>query len=323
MAYPSDTSLNYVTQTVNPTRPVIMGPAANPSQSDVEVMRQYIESLPQDLSYREELMSTQLWKSVKGELLGTLLLTVVGCGASLSFQPGSAASHAVTLQVSLAFGLVIASLVQWTGPVSGAHMNPSVSLALLVTRHISMLRAGLYIVAQCVGALVGAAVLYGLTPSEQRGLVSLGACEPSEHLHPSQAFGLEFLGTLVVILTILSNADPARTNSGSKALSVGLSYTAAHLLAFPYTGAGLNPARAFGPAVVAGRWRLHWVYWVGPILGGIIGGLTYEYSQVTSQSTQQLKRSFRRKSAREMMRDHSALSNNETVFTALSNDCRE
>ncbi|XP_076357977.1 aquaporin AQPAe.a-like [Tachypleus tridentatus] len=322
MAHPTIPSLDYDPQTVSPTRVAMMGSIISPSQSTVEVMRRYIESLPQDMTFREEITSSQLWKSLKGELLGTLLLTVVGCGASLSVQPDSAAVQAVTLKVSLAFGLVIASLVQWTGPVSGAHMNPSVSIALLVTRHISVLRASLYIVAQCAGALAGAAVLYGLTPLEQRDSVSLGACEPSKHLHPSQVFGLEFLGTLLVVLTILSNADPARTDSGSKALSVGFSYTAAHLLAFPYTGAGLNPARVLGPAVVTGRWRLHWVYWIGPMLGGIIGGFTYEYNQDTSRTTQQLKRSFRRKSAREMMRDHSALSNNETEFTAISNDCR-
>ncbi|XP_013774603.1 aquaporin AQPcic-like [Limulus polyphemus] len=295
MAHPTISSLDYDPQSVSPARVAMMGSAMSPSQSTVEVMRRYIESLPQDMTYREELTSSQLWKSLRGELLGTLLLTVVGCGASLSVQPDSAAVQAVTLKVSLAFGLVIASLVQWTGPVSGAHMNPSVSIALLVTRHISVLRAGLYMVAQCVGALAGAAVLYGLTPLEQRDSASLGACEPSKHLHPSQAFGLEFLGTLLIILTILSNADPARTDSGCKALSVGFSYTAAHLLA---------------------------VYWVGPMLGGIIGGFTYEYNQDTSRTTQQLKRSFRRKSAREMMHDHSALSNNETEFTAISNDCR-
>lgn len=295
--------------------------------SPVAVMRRYMDSLPPDMSMKEEVRTSQLWKAVRTEFLATVLLTIFGCGSCWVHKvPPTDLSVGLEIKVSLAFGVTVATLVQCLGPVSGGHMNPAVTLSLAVTRHISALRAGLYVVAQCLGGLVGAVILYGLTPEDSRVSAGLGATEPSDNLHLSQVFGLEFLGTLMVVLTVQANVDPMRTDLGFRALSIGLAYTAAHLFTFRYTGASLNPARSLGPAVVTNSWKCHWVYWIGPLMAGFIGGFTYEYSR-DSSSASSLRRSFRRKNpfhrggTGEMIRDNSGgVSSNETEMTAASND---
>ncbi|GIY41786.1 aquaporin-4 [Caerostris darwini] len=288
--------------------------------SPVETMRRYMDSLPQDLSLKEELTDQHFWKAVRTEFLATLLLTVLGCGSCLRWKAPPTDHDQITmaiveLRVALAFGLAVATLVQCVGQVSGGHMNPAVTVALLVTRHISVARSAAYVLAQCLGGLAGAGILYGLTPQGQRLSAGLGATEPAVGVAASEAFGMEFLASVVVVITVLSNMDPQRTEMGCKSLSIGFSYMVGHLMAFPYTGASFNPARSFGPAIVTNTWRLHWIYWVAPVLGGIIGGVTYDYTQ-EYHPQQTLRRSFRKKggiTARDQIqRDLSALSNNET-----------
>ncbi|KAF8768105.1 lens fiber major intrinsic protein-like [Argiope bruennichi] len=291
------------------------GKLTNPNNvySPVETMRRYMESLPQDLTLKEELTDQHFWKAVRTEFLATLLLTVLGCGSCLRWKAPPSdqmTASAVELRVALAFGLGVATLVQCVGQVSGGHMNPAVTVALLVTRHISLARSAAYVLAQCLGGLAGAGILYGLTPQGQRLSAGLGATEPADGVAASEAFGIEFMASVVVVITVLSNMDPQRTEMGCKSLSIGFSYVVGHLLAFPYTGASFNPARSFGPAIVTNTWRLHWIYWVAPVLGGIIGGVTYDYTQ-ESHSHQSLRRSFRKKPARDL----SALSNNETELS--------
>ncbi|GFR22638.1 aquaporin-4 [Trichonephila clavata] len=133
-------------------------------------MRRYIDSLPQDLTLREELTDQHFWKAVRTEFLATLLLTVLGCGSCLRWKApptDQITASAVELRVALAFGLGVATLVQCVGQVSGGHMNPAVTIALLVTRHISVARTAAYVLAQCLGGLAGAGILYGLTPGSK------------------------------------------------------------------------------------------------------------------------------------------------------------
>lgn len=197
-------------------------------------MRRYMDSLPVDYTLREELTDQRFWKAVRTEFLATLLLTVLGCGSCIRFKAppvDSATAGAVELRVALAFGLAVATLVQCVGTVSGGHMNPAVTVALLVTRHISAARTACYVAAQCLGGIAGAGVLYGLTPPGQRPSAGLGATEPAEGVAASEAFGFEFLASVVVVITVLSNMDPRRTEMGCGALSIGFSYVVGHLLA--------------------------------------------------------------------------------------------
>lgn len=202
--------------------------------SPVEAMRRYMESLPQDFTVKEELTDLHFWKAVRTEFLATLLLTVLGCGSCLRWKApptDQITASAVELRVALAFGLAVTTLVQCIGQISGGHMNPAVTVALLVTRHITVTRGAAYVMAQCLGGLAGAGILYGLTPHGQRTSAGLGATEPAVGVAASEAFGMEFLASVVVVITVLSNMDPQRTEMGFKSLSIGFSYVVGHLLA--------------------------------------------------------------------------------------------
>ena len=137
---------------------------------------------------------------------------------------------------------------------------------------IGLVKGLLYVVAQCVGAIVGAAVLSILIPGEAgaSGLSGINA---------GQGFGIEFIITLVLVLVVFAAAADGNNSGsvrGSAPLAIGLSITTCHLFAIPLTGSSMNPARTLGPSVIFNSWANHWVYWVGPILGGVTAALIYQ-----------------------------------------------
>lgn len=235
-------------------------------RSPVEAMRRYIESLPEEITFKEEILSYQFWKAVRTEFLATLLFIVFGCGSCLSYSslPPKFISNLVSnissvdimfdnrlqnrskneinfeievleLKVSLVFGLTSATLIQCMGQVSGCHLTPAITLSLLVTRRLTILRCFLYMCVQCLASIVATAILYGLLNSEQRQHSGLGLTLPNEHLNASQAFGYEFLSTFIVVLSYLVNSDPQRIDAGFKSLSIGFAYTVAHLFSVSKT----------------------------------------------------------------------------------------
>lgn len=221
-------------------------------------------------------------RALTAEFTGTLLYVFVACGAAAAVaKEGGAesiggAGPAGSVQIALAFGLTYAVITHCFAHISGAHINPVVTLALLVTRKIKMARAVCYVGAQILGAVVGAAILDSVTGEED--MASLGALRVSSSLKSGEAFGLEFMLTFMLVVVIFATIDPERLVAGSVnsgPLHIGLAVTAAHLFGLPFTGAGLNPARAFGPALVADVWDDHWCYWLGPITGGTFAGLLY------------------------------------------------
>ncbi|XP_050690660.1 aquaporin AQPAn.G-like isoform X2 [Eriocheir sinensis] len=220
-----------------------------------------------------ELAKVSTWKAVVAELIGTMLLTLIVCGSCITWDK---TQPPTIVQISFAVGIIVASMVQAIGHVSGGHINPAVTCGMLVTRYVSVSRALLYIVAQCLGALAGSGILKGITPEANQG--NLGMTMLGEGVNQGQAFGVEVLMTFILVLTIFGVCDEHRGDiKGSAPLAIGLAVTCAHLAAIPYTGAAMNPARSFGPAVVTGIWEDHWVYWAGPILGGIAAALIYNY----------------------------------------------
>ncbi|XP_025856078.1 aquaporin-5 isoform X5 [Vulpes vulpes] len=202
---------------------------------------------------RKEVCSVAFLKAVFAEFLATLIFVFFGLGSALKW-PSALPS---ILQIALAFGLAIGTLAQALGPVSGGHINPAITLALLVGNQISLLRAAFYVAAQLAGAIAGAGVLYGLAPLNARGNLAVNS----------------------LALCIFSSTDSRRTSPvGSPALSIGLSVTLGHLVGIYFTGCSMNPARSFGPAVVMKRFgSAHWVFWVGPIVGAILAAILYFY----------------------------------------------
>jgi MIP family channel proteins len=220
----------------------------------------------------DDLRSPLFWRAILAEFIGTLVLTFIGCMSCIGWEE----SYTPTIvQISLAFGLSVATIVWAIGHVSGGHINPAVTAGMLVTRKISLAKGLLFIVAQSLGAVSGAALLKVITPVHARG--ALGATTVNDHLSPGQAMGVEALVTFVLVLTVFGSCDNKRSDlNGSAPLTIGLSVTMCHLAAIKYTGSSMNPARTLGPAVVMGIWHEHWVYWCGPILGGVVAALIYE-----------------------------------------------
>ncbi|KAL8163682.1 UNVERIFIED_CONTAM: Aquaporin-5 [Gekko kuhli] len=217
-----------------------------------------------------EAYSLAFFRAIAAEFLATMIFVLIGIGFALNWPsalPG-------VLQISLAFGLAIATLAQSVGHVSGAHINPAVTVALLVAQKISVLRAVAYIIAQMLGAIAGAGVIHQITPVEIRGGLAVNGLQ--NNTTAGQAVAVELILTFLLVLCVFASTDSRRTdNVGSPALSIGLSVTTGHLLGIYFTGCSMNPARSFGPAVIMGNYQDHWVFWVGPLAGGILASLIY------------------------------------------------
>ncbi|XP_029450885.1 aquaporin-5-like isoform X1 [Rhinatrema bivittatum] len=221
---------------------------------------------------RREVCSLAFVRAVFAEFIATLIFVFLGLGSALKWP----SALPTILQISLAFGLSIGTLVQSLGHVSGAHINPAVTLAFLVGSHISILRAFFYIVAQLLGGMTGAAILYAVAPSGVRGNLAINAL--NNNTTPGQAVAIEIILTFQLVLCIFASTDGRRNdNLGSPALSIGLSVALGHLIGIYYTGCSMNPARSFAPAVVVKKFNNHWVFWVGPLVGGILASVIYNY----------------------------------------------
>nr|BAU70596.1 AQP2 isoform 2 [Tursiops truncatus]BBA54476.1 alternative aquaporin 2 [Globicephala macrorhynchus]BBA54478.1 alternative aquaporin 2 [Grampus griseus] len=201
-----------------------------------------------------ELRSIAFSRAVFAEFLATLVFVFFGLGSALNW-PQALPS---VLQIAMAFGLAIGTLVQALGHVSGAHINPAVTVACLVGCHISFLRAAFYVAAQLLGAVAGAALLSEITPPDIRGDLAVNAL--SNNSTAGQAVTVELFLTLQLVLCIFASTDERRgDNLGTPALSIGFSVVLGHLLGIHYTGCSMNPARSLAPAVVTGKFDNHWV----------------------------------------------------------------
>ncbi|XP_068604522.1 aquaporin-4 [Brachionichthys hirsutus] len=217
------------------------------------------------------------WRAVSGEYVATLIFVVLGLGSTINWTTGQDKPRPADLVlVSLCFGLTIATMVQCFGHISGGHINPAVTAAMVVTRKLSLAKAAFYVVAQCLGAITGAGIIYLVTPAAVRG--SLGVTTVNADISVGHGLLVEFIVTFELVFTVFATCDPKRTDlGGSAGLAIGFAVAVGHLFAIPYTGASMNPARSLGPAIVTLQFENHWVYWLGPILGGILAAGLYEY----------------------------------------------
>ncbi|XP_046403531.1 aquaporin AQPAe.a-like isoform X2 [Ischnura elegans] len=214
-----------------------------------------------------------LLKALFAEFLGTLFLNFFGCASVVhKWSPDGAAN---IIQIALAFGLAAASIIQCICHVSGGHINPAVTLSMVFTSNITIVRGLLYIIAQCLGAIAGSGILIALTPENVGG--NYGTTGPDARLTEPQALGMEFILGFILVLVVFAVCDPVRNLGHHAPLAIGFVILLGHLAAIPYTGSSMNPARSFGSAVVVSHWDHHWVYWLGPSLGGICAGLIYKH----------------------------------------------
>uniref|UniRef100_A0A8K9V270 Aquaporin-4 n=1 Tax=Oncorhynchus mykiss TaxID=8022 RepID=A0A8K9V270_ONCMY len=216
------------------------------------------------------------WRAVSAEYLASLIFVLLSLGSTINWASESDNPPPADLVlISLCFGLAIATMVQCFGHISGSHVNPAVTAAMVVTRKLSLAKGVFYLAAQCLG-ITGAGLLYLVTPVSVRG--GLGVTLVTHILNMGQALLVELLITFELVFTVFATCDPKRSDLNDLVgLAIGVAVTVGHLFAIPYTGASMNPARSFGPAVATMNFENHWVYWVGPILGGIMAAALYEY----------------------------------------------
>jgi MIP family channel proteins len=201
------------------------------------------------------------------EGVGTYALVLCGCGAIAVEAQTRALGH---LGVAASFGLVILVSISSLGHLSGAHFNPAVTLAFATTRHFPWREVPAYAGGQLAGAVAGAFTLRALFGEAGK----LGATLPAGG--PLQALAIEILLSAVLMFVITSVATDTRAVGQLAALAIGATVALDALWAGPVTGASMNPARSFGPALATGLWRDHAVYWLGPILGAWLGALLYQ-----------------------------------------------
>ncbi|XP_056149783.1 aquaporin-1-like [Lampris incognitus] len=218
-----------------------------------------------------EVKTWAFWRAVLAEFLGMTMFLFIGISAAIGDQYTSYPDHEV--KVALTFALVIATLVQCIGSTSGAHLNPAITLGLLVSCQISVLRAFFYIVAQMLGAVAGSSIVYGIRPETVH---SLGV-NKLNGISPGQGFAIEFLLTLQLILCVMAVTDKRRNVPGFAPLAIGLSVGVGNLTGISYTGCGINPARSFGPALIQESFDDHWVYWAAPMSAAVMAALLYDY----------------------------------------------
>jgi MIP family channel proteins len=203
------------------------------------------------------------------EAIGTFALVFVGAGSAAV----NAWSHGAVTEVgvSLAFGCVILVAVYALGHVSGAHINPAVTVGFWIARRFPGREVAPYVAAQLAGAAAGGFALRGAVG----GFALFAATRPSIAVVP--ALGVEAVLSFFLMLVVMAVATDARVSGEVAGLAVGFIVMGDALMGGPLTGASMNPARSFGPALATGEWNAHWIYWLGPLLGMACAVRTYDY----------------------------------------------
>lgn len=210
------------------------------------------------------------WKPCVAEFVGTFALTFIGAGAIVATNGGN------LVAIALAHGVTIAVMVTALGHISGGHFNPAVTIAALFTKKIQMEMGLLYIMFQLFGSVFGAFLLMASTGDLWRG-TNLGTPQVAGAITAPNAVAIEAVLTFFLVFVIFGAAIDARNNMKALAgMAIGLTVTVDILMGGPLTGAAMNPARAFGTALISRTWSDQVIYWAGPILGAIIAGVVYD-----------------------------------------------
>jgi aquaporin TIP len=211
-------------------------------------------------------------KALIAEFVGTFTLIFVGVGA-IAANHMSDGSLGLT-GIALAHGLAIAVMVSATGAVSGGHLNPAVTFGLLLGRKIGASSAVGYWIAQCLGAVVAAALVKMAFPAEALSAVGMGTPALGAGITPGMAVIAELITTFFLVFVVYGTAvDPRAPKVGG--LFIGLTVALDIMAIGPISGAAMNPARHLGPALLGGGLQDTWIYWVGPMAGGALAGLLY------------------------------------------------
>jgi len=221
-------------------------------------------------------------RALTAEAIGTFALCFIGILAiNVDVISGSAGTASLTT-IAFAHGLTIAVMIAAMGAISGAHFNPAVTAGFVATGRMTPARGAQYVGAQLAGALLASLLLAWLFGRE---VVANGTPAVTESVHPVGGAVVELVTTFFLVFVIFGTAVDQRAPKSVFPLAIGLTVALDIMATGPITGAAMNPARAFGPAVVGGAFASHWVYWVGPLLGGVAAGfLQHRFFLATAPS---------------------------------------
>ncbi len=218
-------------------------------------------------------------------MIGTLVLVLMGCGSAVIAGKNFAGiSGNGIVGISLAFGLAVLVMVYAIGGISGCHINPAISISMLAAGKLSIKDTVGYVASQCIGAVIGAALLYWIAignPTYSLAVNGLGqngfdAASPAGYSMLS-AFVAEVVLTFIFLIVIFG-ATSEKAPKGFAGIAIGLSLTLIHLVGIPITGTSVNPARSLGPAIIVGGTALNqlWLFWVAPIIGGLLAAAVWK-----------------------------------------------
>jgi MIP family channel proteins len=212
------------------------------------------------------------------ETIGTFILIYGGTAvavAALLERPVAGPIYD-SLATPVAFGLALLVVVASIGHVSGGHVNPAVTLGLAVTGHFPWRYVPAYLVAQLVGAVLGSLATWATFGSAGRDVGNLAATIPAAGVDAGTAVLVEALVTFILVFVVISVATDERVPNGLAPIAIGAALTVGVFIAGPVTGGAVNPARALGPAMIAGQFAAIWIYIVGPLLGGVAAAFAYD-----------------------------------------------
>lgn len=217
------------------------------------------------------------------EMLGTMVLVLMGCGSAV-IAGADGTTGVGLLGISFAFGLSVVAMAYAIGHISGCHINPAISIAMVAAGRMKMDEAIRYIIAQIIGAIIGAGILYVIFmnhPVAEMKEWALGSngwgTGYLDAYNTTAAFVAEFVFTFIFLMVILGSTSTKNINGGFAGLAIGFSLVLIHIVGIKVTGVSVNPARSIGPAIFAGGAALSqlWLFVVAPVLGGIAAAFTY------------------------------------------------
>ena len=222
-------------------------------------------------------------RKLAAECIGTFWLTFGGCGSAV-IAAGFPQVGIGLVGVALAFGLTVVTMAYAIGHVSGCHLNPAVTLGLAAGGRFPAKDIAPYMVAQVVGAIIGAAVLYVIASGAAgfdlaKGFAANGYAEHSPGKYSMVACLVAEVVLTMMFLFIIMGSTHGKAPAGFAPLAIGLGLTLIHLISIPVTNTSVNPARSTGPALFVGGWALAqlWMFWLAPLVGGALGGVLYRW----------------------------------------------
>ena len=219
-------------------------------------------------------------KKYLAEMIGTMVLVLMGCGTAVSLgcTSNDPALASTVVGTAMAFGLAVVAMAYTIGGISGCHINPAITLGCLLSGRISGKDAGMYMIFQTIGAIIGAAVLFLCTSTSGEAIVGTGANACQAGVSVMGGLVAEIVFTFVFVLVVLGTTDAKKGAGNFAGLAIGLSLILVHLVCIRYTGTSVNPARSSGPALFQGGEALSqlWIFIVGPFIGAALSAIVWK-----------------------------------------------